>query len=84
MSFGSILSLIAQAADKLDDFVPGVGIATTVLKGAQGLATAFDHFKEANGGAAPPEAQAVRDGKLAQVLAHAESTANRLDPEGAG
>lgn len=78
--FNGILSMIAQAAQGLGAVgVPGAGLVGTALKGGAKLAEAFDHFKEANGGTAPPEAQAVRDGKLAAVLAHAESTASRLD-----
>lgn len=84
MRFDEILSGIGHVVDKLHDLgLPGTDIAETVVHGAQGLASAFDHFKAANGGAAPPEAQASRDQKLQKVLDHAKSVADKLDPGGA-
>lgn len=78
--FDSILNGIAEAAKVLDRMgVPVVGMAPIAIEGARKLAGAFDAFKEANGGSAPPQAQAVRDARLAEVLAHAESTASKLE-----
>jgi hypothetical protein len=71
-------------ADALKGMMPqGVqNIATaapSVIKAVQSAVQAFDHLKEANGGSAPPQAQAVRDARLAEVTAHAGRVADSLD-----
>lgn len=67
---GAILKSVAEHA------VPG---ASNVIKTVEALGTAFDNLKDANGGSAPPEAQADRDAALARVLKHAADTASRLE-----
>jgi hypothetical protein len=82
-----VLSLLGEAAKVAAVLpIPGaaaaagaVRAAPAVAAGLQGIASAFDNFKAANGGKAPPAAQADRDAALRRVQQHAASTADRLE-----
>jgi len=71
-----ILSLVGRAASTLAPLVPGGGPA---LAAAKALSEAFGSLKQANGGSAPPEAEAAHDALFKRVMAHADKTLGRLE-----
>jgi hypothetical protein len=69
----ALKSMLPQGAQSL------INAAPNVINAVHSAVAAFDHLKEANGGHAPPQAQAIRDQRLAEVTAHAGRVADSLD-----
>jgi hypothetical protein len=75
--FDGLLHTLAGAAQELAGrIVPG---AAPLLEAGKSLMAAFNSVKQANGGTAPPDAQAKHDALFEKVKAHAESTFDRLE-----
>lgn len=77
MQLNGLLSMLGNAAKTLAPMiVPGAG---PLIAAGKALSEAFTAAKTANGGTAPPEAEAAHDALFDRVKAHADSTLGRLE-----
>jgi len=75
MNFNGLLSSLASWSSSLATLlVPGAANLPKLVAAGKAAIEAFQHLKEANGGTAPPDAEASHQALVQKVNEHANAT----------